>query len=430
MLDLKFVVNNPDIVIADLKKRGQEEKITIVKELQGLYSQWLKLKQEQDRLRNRRNIISEEINKLQKQKKDISEKVKEIKELPHKIKEVEFQQEEINLKIKNHLFNIPNILHKSVPIGKDDTENKVIKKWGTLPKFKFTPQHHQDILENLDKADFKRSTKVSGARFYYLKNEIVLLELALIHFALEHLMKKGFTPILTPNLVKEEILEGAGYLPKGKEDIYYIKDQDLCLVGTSEQAIAGLHKDEIIPEEQLPLKYAGFSPCYRTEAGSHGKDTKGIFRTHQFNKVEQFIFAHPDQSWKLFDELMNNSETLFQKLKIPYRVVSVCTGDIGMVASKKYDIEAWMPGQQEGKGAYREVTSCSNCTAYQSTRLNVKYINKDGEKAYLHTLNNTAIATSRAMVAVIENYQQKDGSIKIPTVLQKYMNGIKKITKK
>jgi len=429
MLDINFIRVNHDIVKKDLKKRNEPEKLAWVDDLLKKDKESLALKQQVEALRHRRNKISEEINEKQKKKHDFSLLINEAKNLPSKIQKLEEEKAKIDEKIHFYLLRIPNILHESVPIGRDESGNKEIRKYGHIPEFDFTPKHHQELMLMNDLLDIERAAKVSGARFYYLKNEAVILDLALIRFALDYLAKKGFIPIETPNMLKEEILEGAGFLPSGKDSLYYIKDENLCLVGTSEQAIAGYHKNEVIPENKLPLKYIGFSPCYRTEAGSHGKDTKGIFRTHQFNKVEQFIFCSPEESWKLFEELQRNSEELFEKLEIPFRVVNICTGEIGSVAAKKYDIEAWMPGQQDGKGAYREVTSCSNCLSYQAVRLNIRLERKDGKREYLHTLNNTAIATSRALVALIENNQRKNGSIAISKALQPY-TGFKEITPK
>ncbi|MBS3140851.1 serine--tRNA ligase [Candidatus Woesearchaeota archaeon] len=429
MLDINFIRVNSDVVKKDLKKRNDLEKLPWIDDLLKQDKESLELKQRVEELRHRRNKISEEINEKQKKKQDISHLINEAKDLPEKIEKLEAKKAEIDEKIRFYLLRIPNVLHESVIIGKDETGNKEIRKHGHIPEFKFKVRDHQELMLMNDLLDVERATKTAGARFYYLKNEAVILDLALVRFALDHLRNKGFIAIETPNMLKEEILEGAGYLPKGKDDLYYLKNENLCLVGTSEQAIAGYHKNETIPEDKLPLKYAGFSPCYRTEAGSHGKDTKGIFRTHQFNKVEQFIFCSPEESWKIFEDLQRNSEELFEKLEIPYHVITICTGDIGGTAAKKYDIEAWMPGQNEGKGAYREVTSCSNCLSYQAVRLNIRVERKDGKREYLHTLNNTAIATSRAMVALIENNQREDGSIAIPKALQPY-TGFKEITPK
>jgi len=298
-----------------------------------------------------------------------------------------------------------------------EDNNKTIKKFGKKPKFRFKLKSHVDLLENLDLADVERAAKVSGARFYYAKNELVMLDLALKQLAMDMLIKKGFVPIEPPYMIRRKPYEGVTDLGDFEDVLYKIEGEDLYLIATSEHPIAAMHMDEIIDINKLPLKYAGISTCFRKEAGAHGKDTKGIFRVHQFNKIEQFVFCKEEDSWKILEELLKNAEDLFKKLKLHYRVVNICTEEIGTVVAKKYDIEVWFPVQN----AYREVVSCSNCTDYQARRLNIRYDDKN-ERKVVHTLNSTEIATGRALVAILENYQQKDGSVKIPAVLQKYMN--------
>ena len=295
-----------------------------------------------------------------------------------------------------------------------------------IKKYDFPLLSHIELGEHLDLFDLERAAKVAGARFYYLKNDAVKLEFALISFAIDFLKKKGFTLMTTPMLIKKEVLEGAGFLPSGAEEVYKVEGEDKYLVGTSEQALCGYYSDETLLEKDLPVKICGYSSCFRTEAGSHGKDTKGIFRVHQFEKIEMFIFCHPDKSWEEHEKLINTAEEITQLLEIPYHVVNICTGDIGVVAAKKYDIEAWFPSQN----AYREIVSCSNCTDYQARRTNIKYRKEEGTAplGVVHTLNSTSIAVSRIIVAILENYQQKDKSIKIPKVLQKYF-GADKIEK-
>jgi seryl-tRNA synthetase len=416
MLDIKFVRDHPDIIKKDLEKRNDKEKIAWVDDLLQKDIEYRKSLQENQQLRQGKNTITEEINKLRKQGLDFSEKVQEAKELPEKIKQSDESLQELKNKIDHYLMRIPNILHESVPAGKDANGNVVVREWGKKPKYDFELKPHGELLQDLGMANFEKAAEVSGHGFYYLMGDIARLELALIHFTTEFLAEKGFTLIEPPLMLRRKPYEGVTELEAFKNTMYKIDNEDLYLIATSEHSIGAMLTNEILDEKQLPLKLAGYSPCFRKELGSHSIDTKGIFRVHHFNKVEQFVFCKPEDSWKFHEELLKNAEGLFQKLKIPYRVVNICTGDIGIVAAKKYDIEAWFPREN----LYREVVSCSNCTAYQATRLNIKH-RKGEEKEFIHTLNSTAIATSRALRAIIENFQQKDGSIKIPSVLQKYM---------
>lgn len=425
MLDIKFIRENPDIVKKDLKKRNDPEKIKWLEDLIKKDGQYLALLKKEQELRHKRNLITQEINELKKQGKDIKSKVREASELPEKVKELTSKVDELREKINYYLMRIPNILHDSVPVGKDDAENKVVKKWGAVRKPDFELKDHGSLIESLGLGDFDMAAKVSGRGFYYLFNELALMELALQRFTVDMLMKKGFIPAQVPLMLRRKPYEGVTDLKDFETMMYKIENEDLYLIATSEHAIAALHSNYVFNEQALPMRYVGVSPCFRKEIGSHGIDEKGLFRVHQFNKVEQFVFSKPEESWKMHEELIKNAEEIFQKLKLPYRIVSVCTGDIGIVAAKKYDLEAYMPREK----AYKEVVSCSNCTSYQATRLNIKY-QKGSEKEYVHTLNSTAIATSRALRAIIENYQQKDGSIKVPDVLVPYMNGIKVIGKK
>ncbi len=325
-------------------------------------------------------------------------------------------------------MQLPNLLDESVPLGKDSNDNVQVKTWGTAPKFNFPIKNHIDLALDLDQIDMERAGKISGARFFYLKNQVAQLDMALMSFAIEELTKKGYTPIIPPYLMKREAYEGVTALGDFADVLYKVENEDLYLIATSEHPMAAMYMNEVLKEQDMPLKLAGISTCFRKEAGAHGKDTRGIFRTHQFNKIEQFIFCKPEESAKLLEELLQNSEDLLQKLELPYRVVNVCTGDIGTVAAKKYDIEAWMPAQE----GYREVVSCSNCTDYQGRRLGIRYREKEGAppKGFVHTLNSTAIATGRTIVAIIENNQQENGTINIPTALRKYMGNREKIDKK
>jgi seryl-tRNA synthetase len=325
-------------------------------------------------------------------------------------------------------MRLPNLLDDSVPLGRDSNDNVQIKTWGTIPKFNFPIKNHIDLALDLDLIDMERAGKISGARFFYLKNQVAQLDLALMSFAVEELSKKGYMPVLPPYLMKREAYEGVTALDDFADVLYKVENEDLYLIATSEHPMAAMFMDEVLREQEMPVKLAGISTCFRKEAGAHGKDTRGIFRTHQFNKIEQFIFCKPEDSSKLHEELLENAEDLLQKLELPYRVVNVCTGDIGTVAAKKYDVEAWMPAQN----GYREVISCSNCTDYQARRLGIRYREKEGAptKGFVHTLNSTAVATGRTIVAILENKQQEDGTINIPKALRKYMGNLDKIERK
>ncbi|HLC98513.1 MAG TPA: serine--tRNA ligase [Candidatus Nanoarchaeia archaeon] len=426
MLDINMIRNNMEIVEADLKKRGDKEKLKWLKDIIEKDKQWRQLKFDFQKIQNEKNTISQEIAKLKKEKKEISKQLKRLREIPEKEEWFTVEMAKIKEKIDYYLMRLPNILHKSVPVGKDESENQLVRQWGKKPDFGFKPKSHVDALKDLDLGDIERAAKVAGARFYYLKNELVMLEMALQKFALDMLRERGFVPVSPPLMMKRKPYEGVTSLDDFEEMLYKIEGEDLYMIATSEHPIAAMHMDETIGPGKLPLKYAGISICFRKEAGAHGKDTKGIFRVHQFNKVEQFIFCRPEDSWKLHEELMKNAEEIFQKLGLPYRIVNICTGDIGAVAAKKHDLEVWMPVQD----CYREAISCSNCTDYQARRLNIRYGKEGGKKELVHTLNSTAIATGRVMVAIMENFQNKDGSINIPKVLQPYMNGLKLIEKK
>ncbi len=424
MLDIKFIRESPDILKKDLQKRNDKEKLEWADDLLDKDSEYRRLLQDNQKIRQGRNNITDEINKLRKQGLDFREKVQEAKDLPDKIKQSDEKLTELRNKIDYYLMRLPNILHDSVPEGKDSNGNAVLRTWGEKPKLDFELKPHGELLQELGMANFEKAAEVAGHGFYYLMGDAARLELALVHFAVEFLAEEGFTLVQPPLMLRRGPYEGVTDLKDFETMMYKIDGEDLFLIATSEHPIAALLMNEVLEEKQLPLKLAGYSPCFRKELGSHSIDTKGIFRVHHFNKVEQFIFCKPEDSWKFHEELLKNAEAIYQKLKIPYRVVNICTGDIGIVAAKKYDIEAWFPREN----LYREVVSCSNCTSYQATRLNIKY-RKGEEKEYIHTLNSTAVATSRTIRAIIENYQQKDGTIKVPTVLQKYM-GKKVIGKK
>lgn len=429
MLHIRFIRENVDLIRKNLERRRNRTKLEEFERLLELDEKLRTLKKEIQDLRTQRNSLSREVGKLKKEGSDASDLMKSVEKVNQKISEIETEAAELEDGLRRIQMGIPNILHDSVPYGADEEDNEVVREWGGRPEFKFDVASHVDLLETLDIGDIPNAAKISGSRFYYLKNELVMLDIAMQQMALEMLIKKGFTPIYPPFMMRRAPYEGVTDLADFEDVMYKIEGEDLYLIATSEHPMVAMHMDDIFEPDDLPIKLAGISTCFRKEAGSHGKDTKGIFRVHQFGKVEQFVFSHPDESWNIHEELIRNEEEYIQALKLPYRIVNVCTGDIGIVAAKKYDLELWMPGQQK----YREGGSCSNCTAYQATRLNIKYRTKKGgtEKDYLHTLNSTLVANTRTIVAILEVYQQDDGSVKIPQALHKYLPaGMKEIVPK
>ena len=428
MLDIKLIRENPKLVRNNLMKRGDPENLRMLDELIDFDRKWRQHLTELNELRHERRLITTEIAALKKKEKDANKELSKAKKIDTEITALEKQVNECEQKVNYYLMRLPNLLHESVPTGKDENDNVQVRSWGETPKFSFPVKDHINLGLSLDIMDIERAGKIAGARFFYLKREGVFLDMALMSFALEEMVKKDYTPIEPPFLMRREPYEGVVAISDFEDVLYKIEKEDLYLIATSEHPMAAMFMNEVLKAEDLPLKLVGVSTNFRKEAGAHGKDTRGIFRTHQFNKIEQFIFCKPEDSWKMHEELIQNAEELVQKLGLPYRVVNDCTGDIGTVAAKKYDVEAWMPAQN----AYREIISCSNCTDYQARRLNIKYREKEGEppKGYVHTLNSTAIATGRTIVAILENYQHKDGSVGVPEVLRKYMGGIKKIEPK
>jgi seryl-tRNA synthetase len=429
VLDIRFIRDNIDLIKDNLRRRRDEEKLKEFEKLLVLDEKVRGLKRSIQDFRTERNRLSREVGKLKKAGKDSSDLVEKVNEVNSKIKGAEDETNSLELELKRIQMSIPNILHESVPFGESDEDNEVVREWGDKSEVNFEIQSHVDLLETLDIADLTRAAKIAGSRFFFLKNELVLLDIAMQTMALEMLVKKGYTPIYPPFMIRREPYEGVTDLADFESVMYKVENEDLYMIATSEHAIAAMYMKEVFEPNDLPIRFAGISTCFRKEAGSHGKDTKGIFRVHQFGKVEQFVFSHPDESWNFHEEIIKNHEEYMQALKIPYRIVNDCTGDIGIVAAKKYDLEAWFPGQNR----YRELGSVSNCTAYQATRLNIKYRLKKGgtDKAYLHTLNGTMVANPRSIVALMENYQQEDGSIKIPKALHKFMpTGVTEIVPK
>ena len=426
MLDVKLIRENPSLIRDNLKKRGDPETLRMLDILIDCDKQWRQGLTHLNELRHERRQITGQIAAAKKAGKNVEVEIVKAKKVDGEVTALEKHVVEWEEQEHNLLLRLPNLLHETVPQGKDENDNYEIRRWGKPPKFTFTPKGHMEIGSALDVIDVERASKTAGARFFYLKNEAVLLDNAIIQLALDEMLKKGYTPVEPPYLMRRKPYEGVVALADFEDVLYKIENEDLYLIATSEHPMAAMYMDEVLKAEDLPLKLAGYSTNFRKEAGAHGKDTRGIFRTHQFNKVEQFIFSKPETSWQLHEELIHNAEELTQKIGLPYRVVNVCTGDIGTVAAKKYDLEAWMPAQN----AYRELHSCSNCTDYQARRLNIRYREKEGEapKGFVHTLNCTAFATGRTIVAILENCQQEDGTVTIPEALRKYMSGIKEIT--
>ena len=421
MLDPKLIKEKPEIIKDMLKARSVEF------DLEGLIDSDQKRREfitKTDELRKKKNQVALNISEKKKKGEDISSILAEMKSVSEELSKLEVDQNNIEKKYLKLATSIPNLIHESVPIGKDDESNKEIKKWGNIPEFDFKIKDHIDISEDLDLVDLERAAKVAGARFYYLKNDLVRLNQALINFGLDFLREKGYSVVQPPYMINRESMEGAVIAEDFEEVIYKIDNQDLYMIGTSEHAMAAMHSKEIIEGKDIPKKYAGISPCFRKEAGAHGRDQKGIFRVHQFDKIEQFVFSKPEDSWKEHEKLLSIAEEFYQKLEIPYRVMLLSTGDTGNISAKTYDIEAWMAGQN----AYREIVSCSNCLEYQARRLKIRFRDKTNEDTqYVHTLNSTLIATTRVLVAIMENFQTKDGHIRIPEVLQGYMGNQKEI---
>jgi seryl-tRNA synthetase len=424
MLDVKFVREHKDEVKENLKRRGDLDKIAWIDELIKDDKNWRNTQTEANNLRNKRNRLTEEIGRRRKTGADTSDQVKEAEPIPDQIKKLETETAQFERRVTDILMRLPNMMHETVPFGTDESGNVEVKKWGKEPQFTFAPKDHIDLAMKLKLIDLERAAKVAGARFYYLRGDLVKLNYALLKFALDFIEKKGYTLIQPPYFLKRDAIGGAVALSDFEDVIYKIQDEDLYLLPTAEHALLAQHMGEILDGKTLPLRYSGISPCFRKEAGAHGRDTKGIFRIHQFEKVEQFVFSKPEESWAEHERMIQNAEELFQFLNLPYRVVNVCTGDLGTVAAKKYDLEVWLPGQ----GKYRELVSCSNCTTYQAVRSKIRFRDKPDEPTkWVHTLNSTLVASERALIAIMENYQTEDGAVLIPEVLQPYMSGASKI---
>lgn len=422
MLDMRFIRENTDVVRKSLEARNSDYNLD---ELLSLDKERREILTEVEALKKERNEVSAIIGKNAREGKDSLELKEEMSKVSSKIKELDVKVAEIDEKQRLLLLTIPNVLHSSTPFGKDEDENVEVRKWGTPRKFDFEVKPHDELGVNLDILDFERGAKLAGSRFTIYKGLGARLERALINFMLDtHTSEHGFKEILTPQLAKGEVMMGTGQLPKFAEDMYKIEGEDLYLIPTAEVTLTNMHDGEILKESELPLYYCGFTACFRQEAGSGGRDLKGLIRQHQFNKVEMVKLVHPDKSYEELEHMTRCAENILQKLGLPYRVIALCSGDIGFSAAKTYDIEVWVPSQDK----YREISSCSNTEDFQARRAMIKYRNEEDKKSYfLHTLNGSGLAVGRTLLAIVENYQQEDGSIKIPDVLVPYMGGVEYI---
>ena len=423
MLDPRILKDNPEAVREMLKKRNMTDfpldELIMLQKRRGDYI----IKTQQ--LRRQKNVLSETIAGKKKSKQDdASYELSQMKRVSALLDQTESEATQIEGKFNALMMTLPNWLNETVPVGKDERNNVIVRQNGRIIRPNFSPKDHIELATTLDLVDLNRAAKVSGARFYFLKNELVKLNQALISFALDFLSEHNYTPIQPPYMIRREPMVGSVILNDFEDVIYKLEEEDLYMIGTSEHAIASMHMDEILEGIKLPIRYAGFSSCFRKEAGAHGRDMKGIFRVHQFEKVEQFIYCRPDESWREHERMLALSEEFFGQLGIPYRVMLLCSGDTGKISAKTYDIEGWMAGQND----YREIVSCSNCLDYQARRLGIRFRDKTNEETRLvHTLNSTLVATERTMVAILENFQTSNGSVEIPKVLQKYMGGLQEI---
>ena len=414
MLDPKIIRDEPEKIRKMIIDRAVEFDFDGMLELDKKRRELIK---ETDELRKKRNQMSIAIGQAKKSSEDASSLLTDMGKISKDLDEQEQLQKTVESDYTNLAFSIPNMIHESVPIGTDESSNVELRKWGEIPQFNFQINDHIDLGQNLNIIDLERAAKTAGARFYYLKGGLVKLSQALISFALDFMQEKEYNLIQPPYMINRKSMEGAVISNDFEDVIYKVQDEDLFLIGTSEHAIASMHSDEILDGNKLPFRYASFSPCFRKEAGAHGKDQKGIFRVHQFDKIEQFIFAKPENSWNEHEKMISITEEFYKKLEIPFKVMLLSSGDMGKVSAKTFDVEAWMPGQN----AYREIVSCSNCLDFQSRRLKIRFRDKSNEDTkYVHTLNSTLVAVERTIVSIMENFQTNDGHITVPQVLQKY----------
>ncbi len=415
MLDPKLIKEKPEMIRKMLSDRHVQF------DLDGFVNADSKRREliiKTDELRKQKNQVAAEIATKKKAGQNADDVIAKMQTVSQQLQTLEVEQIKTESDYNKLAMTMPNLIHDSVPLGADDTANIQVKTWGTIPKFEIKIKDHIDMAQDLGLMDLERAAKTAGARFYYLKNNLVRLNQALIHFALDYLAEKQYGLVQPPYMINRDSMEGAIIADDFESVIYKVQDEDLFLIGTSEHSIAAMHSDEILDGKDLPIRYAGVSPCFRKEAGAHGRDQKGIFRVHQFEKVEQYVFARPEDSWKEHEKMLAVAEEFYQKLEIPYRVMLLSSGDMGKVSAKTYDIEAWMAGQN----AYREIVSCSNCLDFQTRRLKIRFRDRTNEQTqYLHSLNSTLVATTRTLVAIMENFQTKDGHVSVPKPLQKYL---------
>jgi len=421
MLDPKLLKENPQLLRSMLENRKFEFPLD---DLIALDKRRRELTVQVEEFKHKKNLLARAIsNKLKAHEDSVSER-EEMKEIGTKLLETEQEKKAVDAKFRASMMTLPNIIDKSVPIGSDEKDNVILEYHGAITNFDFFLKDHVDIANSLGLLDIERAAKIAGARFYFLKNELVKLNLALINYALDFLAEKGYTLAQPPFMIRKEAMEGAVILADFEDMIYKIENDDLYMIGTSEHSMASMHMNEILDGKDLPLRYASTSPCFRKEAGAHGKDTKGIFRVHQFEKVEQFVYSRPEESELQHERMLEITEEFYEKLGIPYRTVLLCSADLGKTSSKTFDIEAWMPSQN----AYREIVSCSNCTDFQARRLVTRFRDKINEQTrFVHTLNSTLVATERTMACIMENYQTSNGTVEVPDVLHQYMAGMKEI---
>ena len=421
MLDARYIRENVETVRRALKKRGYEFPLA---DFLAIDEKRISILKETEELRGRRNIVSEEIGKLKRQKADATVQLEEMKGVSDRLKELDEKLQDLEAETKTFLLVMPNIPHESVPEGRDENENVEVRRWGNPRQFDFEPLNHWDLAEQLDIIDFDRAAKISGARFALMKGAGARLERSLMNFMLDTHTAKGYKEIFPPIIVNRDSMTGTGQLPKFEMELFKIDDPELYLIPTAEVPVTNIFRDEILKEEDLPIHYTAYTPCFRREAGSYGKDTRGLIRQHQFNKVELVKFVKPEDSYEELEKLTNDAEEILQKLELPYRVITLCTGDMGFSSAKTYDIEVWLPGQDK----YREISSCSNFEDFQARRAGIRF-RRNGKKGteFVHTLNGSGLAIGRTLVAILENYQQKDGSVRIPEALRRYM-GIDKIS--
>ncbi len=423
MLDIKYLRQNIDLVVGKMRERGQEVNL---ERFVALDARRRDIIQEVEGLRSERNAVSKQIGEKKKAKEDAAELIARMGEVSNRIKELDETLKQADEELQSILMMIPNIPHESVVCGKGAEDNPIVRVWGEKPFFSFPPRPHWELGESLNILDFARGAKITGARFTLYRGFGARLERAIINFMLDlHTREHGYTEVLTPFMVNRESMTGTGQLPKFEEDLFRIDSVDYFLIPTAEVPVTNIHRDEILGEKELPIFYVAYSPCFRAEAGSYGKDTRGLIRQHQFNKVELVKFAKPEASYEELEKLTLNAEEVLKRLKIPYRVVSLCTADLGFSSAKTYDIEAWLPGQD----AYREISSCSNFEEFQARRASIRFRREEGGQVeFVHTMNGSALAVGRTLVAILENYQQADGSVVIPEALRPYMGGVDRIT--